>query len=121
MVGVLWGPNPSFAQGPGHGSGGGCSCMLCHETHGGGGKLLKPHPYPQEYPLHCFDCHFPEGTPQYDPDPEECFSCHECGGEHAGLTDLGCFDCHGPHDPSQAPDFSNETNCLLCHEATVPQ
>lgn len=119
VAGVLWGPSPSLAKGPGHGSGDGCSCNLCHDPHsGGGGKLLKPHPYPKNYPLQCFDCHFPHSLV---PEPE-CFSCHECGGEHAGLSDLGCFDCHGSHDPNRAPNFSTQTktNCFRCHEVTMP-
>ncbi len=99
---------------------GGGSCSLCHDVHGGGGMLLKPHPYPKEHPLDCFSCHMPDGNLGYEYDPDECFSCHEAGGEHAGLTDLGCFDCHGPHDPNRAPNFSTQTNCFRCHEVTMP-
>lgn len=89
-----------------------CSCRLCHESHGGGSGLLKEHPTPKLYPLGCFDCHLPHPLV----DEPECFSCHECGANHADLPlQDDCFDCHGTHNPNGAPDLSTEEDRFLCH------
>ena len=96
---------------------GGCSCMLCHDVHGGGpgSGLLKEHPVPKDYPLECLDCHFPHPLV----DEPECFDCHECGADHADLPlQDDCFDCHGAHNQYSAPDLSNEGDCFLCHEVS---
>jgi len=63
---------------------------------------------PKNFPLQCFDCHFPH------PLVEEpaCFNCHGTG----EAPQLDCFDCHGRHQPDRPPDLSDERNCFRCHD-----
>jgi len=63
---------------------------------------------PKNFPLQCFDCHFPHDLV----DEPQCFSCHGSG----GAPELDCFDCHGRHQPNRPPDLSDERNCFRCHE-----